>query len=100
MRGILNFLNLPEDNARLVCLGKNLDGLFKRKPRRNLELNFDPFTEELRTVIYEAIYTVDNALRENEKEGLPLDKYEIFDVLEAEAVGWKFGDGMVEGDLY
>ncbi len=79
MRGVLHYLNLPEDSARLECLGKNQDGMFKRKPSKNANLNFDPFTPALRAVIYEAIHAVDQALRERGKAGLPLNKYEIYD---------------------
>ncbi|XP_063853227.1 uncharacterized protein LOC135095990 isoform X2 [Scylla paramamosain] len=93
MRGILKYLKIPEDKARLVCLGKNLDGLFKRKPRRNLDLNFNPFTDELRGLIYDAIDALDVALRERGKEGLPVDKYEMYDKTEADAMRRRSKDG-------
>lgn len=88
MRGVLRHLNMPEDSSRLACLGKNLDGMFKRKPSKNSPLNFDPFTKELRAVIYESINAVDLALRERGKSGLPVDKYEIYDAKEAEGMGY------------
>lgn len=93
MRGILKYLKIPEDEGRLACLGRNSDGLFKRKPRRNLELNFDPFTEELRGLIYDAIDAVDVALRARGKDGLPLDMYEVYDKAEADKMRKRSRDG-------
>ncbi|XP_045113183.1 uncharacterized protein LOC123505642 isoform X2 [Portunus trituberculatus] len=93
MQGILSYLNLPQDTQRLKCLGRNSDGLFKRKPRRNLELDFDPFTEELRGLIYDAIDAVDIALKERGKKGLPVDIYEVYDKAEAEMMKIRSRDG-------
>ncbi|KAG0729117.1 WSC domain-containing protein 1 [Chionoecetes opilio] len=86
MRGILDYLGIRQDPSRLKCLSENLDGLFKRRVRMNSLLGFDPFTKELRRVIYGAIYSVDLALKSKGFGGLPISKYEVYDAKEAEVL--------------
>lgn len=80
---ILNFLDIQPDPERLQCLAKNTDGLFKRKPFKSLPLEVNPFTDELKDLIYKAIDEVNDALAAAGKDTLPLDKYEIYDANEA-----------------
>ncbi|KAK4300816.1 hypothetical protein Pmani_027007 [Petrolisthes manimaculis] len=80
---ILTFLNIQPDPGRLQCLANNADGLFKRKPSKSVPLDFNPFTQELKDIVYKAIDDVNSALEVAGKEMLPLDKYEIYDAREA-----------------
>ncbi|KAK3851335.1 hypothetical protein Pcinc_042009 [Petrolisthes cinctipes] len=80
---ILNYLNIQPDPGRLQCLANNADGLFKRKPSKSVPLDFNPFTQELKDLVYKAIDDVNSALEVAGKEMLPLDKYEIYDAKEA-----------------
>lgn len=86
MEKILHYLKLPIDNKRLQCVASNTDGLFKRKPSKNVPLDFNPFTRELKDIVYNAISEVDSALIKTGKKGLPLDKYELYDPWEAKVV--------------
>lgn len=83
MKKILHYLHLPVDNSRLQCVGLNTDGLFKRKPSKNVPLDFNPFTRELKDIVYKAINEVNLVLNQTGKEGLPLDQYELYDQNEA-----------------
>ncbi|XP_066959269.1 uncharacterized protein [Macrobrachium rosenbergii] len=97
MRRILAHLDLPRDEGRLACVATHGDGLFKRRPSKNLPLTFDPFTRDLKEVVYGAVDDVEAALRERRRgrrtgqggggdggEGLPLALYEFYDAQEAE----------------
>ncbi|KAK7068403.1 hypothetical protein SK128_024683 [Halocaridina rubra] len=83
MEKILKYLNLRVDEERLACVGQHTDGLFKRKPSKNVPLDFNPFTQELKDLVYEAIDSVNEILKEKGKDGLPLSLYEFYDMLEA-----------------
>lgn len=84
MRKVIQYLKLPENNDRLDCLGQHTDGLFKRKPSKNVPLDLNPFTRELKDLIYAAIDDLNNVLRETGKDQLPLEIYELYDGHEAE----------------
>ncbi|XP_071528311.1 uncharacterized protein [Panulirus ornatus] len=84
MKKILHYLHLPVDDNRLHCVGLNTDGLFKRKPSKNVPLDFNPFTRELKDIVYKAIDEVNLVLKQTGKEGLPLDQYELYDPHEAD----------------
>ncbi|XP_045600125.2 uncharacterized protein [Procambarus clarkii] len=86
MEKIMHYLKLPIDNNRLYCVGSNTDGLFKRKPSKNVPLDFNPFTRELKDIVYKAIAEVDSVLKKTGKDGLPLSKYELYDPWEAKVV--------------
>lgn len=84
MRKVIQYLKLVENSDRLYCLGQHTDGLFKRKPSKNVPLDLNPYTRELKDLIYEAIDELNNVLQEKGKEQLPLDIYELYDRHEAE----------------
>lgn len=84
MRKVIQYLKLVENSDRLYCLGQHTDGLFKRKPSKNVPLDLNPYTRELKDLIYEAIDELNNILQEKGKEQLPLDVYELYDRHEAE----------------
>ncbi|XP_076062905.1 uncharacterized protein LOC143037994 isoform X2 [Oratosquilla oratoria] len=85
MKKALKFLKVPIDEKRLRCIQEHSDGLFKRKPPKNNPLDFDPFTLELKNIVYTAIDEVNRALLSHNKNTLPLELYEMYDNHEAEA---------------
>lgn len=84
MERILTYLKLKHDAKRLQCVGQHTDGLFKRKPSKNVPLDNNPFTQELKNLVYEAIDELNSALKRSGKLPLPLDLYEFYDSHEAE----------------
>ena len=68
---ITSFLNASVAEDRLLCAESNRDGLFKRSgPRKP---TFDPYTPAMRELMDGYILTVDQALRDRNFSGLPLE---------------------------
>ncbi|CAL4063682.1 unnamed protein product, partial [Meganyctiphanes norvegica] len=78
MKDILEYLKLPPDAGRLKCVGQHTDGLFKRKPNKNNHNPEDPYSQQLRDLIYEAIDDVNDILKQKGRKLLPLEKYEMY----------------------
>ncbi|KAJ7990639.1 hypothetical protein DPEC_G00302480 [Dallia pectoralis] len=71
LRFIVSFLNSTVTEDRLLCAESNQDGHFKRSGVRRPA--FDPFTPDMRGLIDGLIRTVDQALRDSNHTGLPLE---------------------------
>ena len=77
LRRILWFLNLSEDEGRLLCAETNPTGLFKREhPKTTFG---DPFTAKQKVVIKDSIRRLNKKLKEKRKETLPTHLYQYFD---------------------
>ncbi|CAB1348071.1 unnamed protein product, partial [Coregonus sp. 'balchen'] len=71
LRSIISFLNATVSEDRLLCAESNQDGHFKRSGARRP--TFDPFTPDMRGLIDGLIRAVDQALRDSNHTGLPLE---------------------------
>uniref|UniRef100_A0A673Y0X1 WSC domain containing 1 n=1 Tax=Salmo trutta TaxID=8032 RepID=A0A673Y0X1_SALTR len=71
LRSITSFLNATVTEDRLLCAESNQDGHFKRSGARRP--TFDPFTHDMRGLIDGLIRAVDQALRDSNHTGLPLE---------------------------
>uniref|UniRef100_A0A8C7TFZ8 WSC domain-containing protein n=1 Tax=Oncorhynchus mykiss TaxID=8022 RepID=A0A8C7TFZ8_ONCMY len=71
LRSITSFLNTTVTEDRLLCAESNQDGHFKRSGVR--QPTFDPFTPDMRGLIDGLIHAVDQALRDSNHTGLPLE---------------------------
>ncbi|XP_070580524.1 sialate:O-sulfotransferase 2-like [Ptychodera flava] len=72
IRKILNFIELPENNGRLLCLSEDTDGPFKRPEKREIQrLDFDPFTDDMKEYIDIFIRTVAMAIELKAQPPLP-----------------------------
>ncbi|XP_014018707.1 WSC domain-containing protein 1 isoform X1 [Salmo salar] len=71
LRSITSFLNATVTEDRLLCAESNQDGHFKRSGAR--QPTFDPFTPDMRGLIDGLIRAVDQALRDSNHTGLPLE---------------------------
>ncbi|XP_056322881.1 sialate:O-sulfotransferase 1 [Danio aesculapii] len=69
LKTVTAFLNISIPEERLLCTESDRDGHFKRSGSRNL--NFDPFSPEMRARIDQYIQMVDKALRDRNHSGLP-----------------------------
>lgn len=80
LEGILSFLNLTLSSQRKNCISNNLEGHFKR-PERNY---VNPFTKELRSIVYKAIENVDSALLAQLNLRLPVNLYKFYNQSEVD----------------
>uniref|UniRef100_A0A8C8H8D4 WSC domain-containing protein n=1 Tax=Oncorhynchus tshawytscha TaxID=74940 RepID=A0A8C8H8D4_ONCTS len=71
LRSITSFLNTTVTEDKLLCAESNQDGHFKRSGVR--QPTFDPFTPDMRGLIDGLIHAVDQALRDSNHTGLPLE---------------------------
>lgn len=69
MKEIVLFLGVKVSEDRLLCVEGQKDGNFKRSGVRKLEYN--PYTPEMREKINSLIQTVNTALKEMHRPGLP-----------------------------
>lgn len=83
LKEILNFLHVPIDDDRLACVYQHSDGLFKRKPSKNVPYNIGYYPRELKDGIYAAIDRLNSVLKSKGKHELPIEKYEMYDATEA-----------------
>lgn len=68
LKEMVEFLHLEADHDRLLCVENNKDGNFKRS---GAGPDLDPFTQEMKDLIYGHIRTVDEALKLRNLTGLP-----------------------------
>ena len=66
---MVEFLGLPVEEDRLLCVLGNPDGKFKRPTR---QLTFDPYTDEMRGFITLYIKRVSVALKLKNQRALPI----------------------------
>lgn len=57
--------------------------MFKRKPAKRYNFTSDPYTPELKRVIYDAIEDLNDVLALKGKPKLPVEKYEMYEANEA-----------------
>ncbi|XP_053313157.1 WSC domain-containing protein 1 [Spea bombifrons] len=69
LREMVDFLGLPTNDDRLLCVENNKDGNFKRVG--SSQTNLEPFTWEMKDLINGYIRTVDKALKARNFTGLP-----------------------------
>ncbi|NXF11271.1 WSCD1 protein, partial [Smithornis capensis] len=69
LKEMVEFLNVTVTEDRLLCVENNKDGNFKRSGAK--QKDFEPFTQEMKSLINRYILTVDEALRERNFTGLP-----------------------------
>ncbi|XP_071946552.1 sialate:O-sulfotransferase 2-like [Antedon mediterranea] len=75
LKKIVQFLKLPVNENRLLCVASDPVGKFKRPPApKNKQLEFDPFTEDMREMVSLYIKSVAMALEARNQEPLP-DQY-------------------------
>ena len=80
---ILEFLHLPVDTGRLSCVEQHPDGLFHRKPSKNVPYNIGYYPRELKDKIYASIDRLNLVLKSKGKDELPISMYEMYDTTEA-----------------
>ena len=68
---IVEFLGLPVEEDRLLCVLGNPHGKFKRPPDKRKQLTFDPYTDEMREFITLYIKGVAMALKLKNQGTLP-----------------------------
>ena len=68
---IVNFLGLPVDEKRLLCVLGNPHGKFKRPTDIKKQLTFDPFTDKMREEMSFYIEAVSMALKLKKQQSLP-----------------------------
>ncbi|XP_038059640.1 WSC domain-containing protein 2-like [Patiria miniata] len=73
LKGIVNFLHVPVDEGRLLCVLSSPHGKFKRSGKRKNPLTFDPYTEEMREMVELSLKTVSMALKLRNCSELPKD---------------------------
>ncbi|XP_033102142.1 WSC domain-containing protein 2-like [Anneissia japonica] len=75
LKKIVQFLKLPVNESRLLCVASDPVGKFKRPPApKGKQLDFDPFTEDMREMVSLYIKSVAMALDARNQEPLP-DQY-------------------------
>ena len=82
---VSDFLDLETDPKRLACVLRNAEGQFHRRPKNSAAANAtlsqiikDPFSEDQKHMIREAISRVDLALKSASLEAIPIHKYDFF----------------------
>ena len=73
-------LGLETDPGRMDCLLKHEEGYFHRKSKSGSKKSIqdDPYTDEHKEKIRQAIKRVNQALQKAGKESMPLHKYDFF----------------------
>ena len=92
LENLLRYLNVEIDEGRLDCIEAYQEGNFHRgepgeedqedqedqtEPHRD---QTDPFTEELHKLVDQNIVRADRLLRQKTGRGLPVDKYQNFNI--------------------
>ena len=74
------FLGLDTDAGRMECLLRHEEGFFHRKSKSGAKnsIKDDPYTEEQKVKIRQAIKRVNVALQRAGKESMPLHKYDFY----------------------
>ena len=77
---VLDFLGLETDAGRMDCLLKHEEGYFHRKSKSGTKKSIqdNPYTEEHKQKIHQAIKRVNQALQKAGKESMPLHKYDFY----------------------
>lgn len=77
---VIDFLGLETDPGRMDCLLKHEEGYFHRKSKSGSKKSIqdDPYTDEHKEKIRQAIKRVNQALQKAGKESMPLHKYDFY----------------------
>ena len=68
------------DEGRLNCIDAHWEGKFHRGDQRDERDERDPFSKELHKVLDQSVVSADILLREKIGRGLPVEKYEYFNI--------------------